>query len=91
MNDYIFAFLVIALSLILVLLATLVIKEVISSRKHNDRFRPPLKYLRSYKDGYTFSDNADLSQAIQVIYITSDFIEYSDMGINGRFDRIWTR
>ena len=91
MNNYVFTFLIITLSLILLLMVALVIREVVSNRSHNDRFRPAIKYLRSYRDGYAFADNQDLSQAIQILYITSDYIEYSDTGINGKFSKIWTR
>lgn len=91
MNDIVYTILVIGLSLILILLVSIVIGELMSRKKIDNRFRPPLRYLRQYKDGYVLTDNRELSQAIQTIYITSDYIEYSDNGINGSFDRIWTR
>ena len=91
MNNYVFTFLIITLSLILLLMVFLVVREVLSTRIHDDRFRPAIKYLRSYKDGYAFADNQDLYQATQILYITSDFIEYSDTGINGKFSKIWSK
>lgn len=93
MNDYVFMVFIAALSLCLVIVVGMIAGEAISHHRDQDlrRYKPPLKYLRSYRDGYTFSDREDLSQAIQVLYITSDFIEFSDTGINGRFDRIWER
>ena len=91
MNNHIFTLLIITLSLILLIMVLFVIKEAINTKNRDNRFRPAIKYLRSYKDGYAFADNADLSQAVQVLYITSDFIEYSDTGINGKFSKIWTK
>ena len=90
MNELLFKVFITALSLVLLILVIIIIAEVIAHRKDANRFRPRIKYLRSYKDGYAFSDNADLSQAMQVMYITSEFIEFSDTGIDGKYERIWT-
>lgn len=93
MNDSTFKIFIIAISVILLIIVIILLMEMIkrSHKRDLNKYRPPLKHLRSYRDGFTFSDNDDLSKAIQVMYITSDFIEFSDTGINGRFDRIWER
>jgi hypothetical protein len=91
MNDLMFKIFISVLAITLLIVVILIDAEIIAHRRPADKYRPQLKYLRSYKDGFTFSDNDDLSKAIQVMYITSDFIEFSDTGINGRFDRIWER
>jgi hypothetical protein len=91
MNDIVFKLFITVLSIALMIVVIIITAEIIAHRRPADKYRPQLKYLRSYKDGFTFSDNDDLSKAIQVMYITSDYIEFSDTGINGRFDRIWER
>ncbi len=93
MNDYVFIVFMAVLSLCLVIVVGMIAGEAIAHHRDQDlrRYKPPLKYLRSYRNGYTFSDNDDLSKAIQVMYITSDYIEFSDTGINGRFEKIWER
>ena len=91
MNDLMFKIFISVLAITLLIVVILIAAEIIAHRRPSDKYRPPLKHLRSYRDGFTFSDSDDLSKAIQVMYITSDFIEFSDTGINGRFDRIWER
>ena len=91
MSDLFFKVAMNVLSIALLIVVILIVAEIIAHRRPADKYRPQLKYLRSYKDGFTFSDNDDLSKAIQVMYITSDYIDFSDTGINGRFERIWER
>jgi hypothetical protein len=91
MNDLMFKIFISVLAITLLIVVILIAAEIIAHRRPADKYRPPLKHLRSYRDGFTFSDNDDLSKAIQVMYITSDFVDFSDTGINGRFDRIWER
>lgn len=92
MNDLVFKIFITVLSIILLLIVVIILAETIAHRKDkdNNRYRPKIKYLRSYKDGYAFADNQDLSQAMQVLYITSEYIEFSDTGINGSFERVWS-
>lgn len=92
MEEMLFRILVIVLSLILLVVVAIILAEIIAHRKENDskRFRPKLKYMRPFKDGYVFSDDEDLSKAMQVMYITSEFIEFSDTGVDGKYDRIWS-
>lgn len=90
-SDLFFKVAMTVLSIALLIVVILIVVEIIAHRRPADKYRPQLKYLRSYRDGFTFSDSDDLSKAIQVMYITSDFVEFSDTGINGRFERIWER
>ena len=89
-SDLFFKVAMTVLSIALLIVVILIVAEIIAHRRP-DKYRPYLKYLRYYKDGVTFSDDEDLSKAIQIMYITSDFVDFSDTGINGRFERIWER
>ena len=91
MSDLTFKIFITVLSVALLVVVILIAAEIIAHRRPVDKYRPRLTHLRSYRDGFTFSDNDDLSKAIQVMYITSDYIEFSDTGINGRFEKIWER
>ena len=91
MNDLMFKVFISVLAITLLIVVILIVAEIIAHRRPVDKYRPYLKYLRYYKDGVTFSDDEDLSKAIQIMYITSDFVDFSDTGINGRFNRIWER
>ena len=91
LSDLFFKVAMTVLSIALLIVVILIVAEIIAHRRPADKYRPYLKYLRYYKDGVTFSDDEDLSKAIQIMYITSDFVDFSDTGINGRFERIWER
>lgn len=90
MNDTLFYIFITALTLIVLGMVIILVIEIFLHRKHENYYRRKIKYLRSYKNGYTFSDNEDLYNAKQILYITSDYIEFSDTGINGKFTKIWT-
>lgn len=89
MEEMLFRILVIVLSLILLVVVAIILVEIITHRKDGNRFRPKLKYMRPYKDGYAFSDDEDLYKAMQIMYITGDSIEFSDTGIDGKYNKIW--
>jgi len=90
MEEMLFRILVIVLSLILLVVVAIILAEIIAHRKDEKRFRPKLKYMRPFKDGYVFSDDEDLSKAMQIMYITGDCIEFSDTGIDGKYEKIWS-
>lgn len=92
MEDLLFKGFILALSLILLISVSIVLGEVIAHRKNEDnkRFKPRLMYMRPYKDGYAFMDNEEISKAMQVMYITGDYIEFSDTGVNGKYHKIWS-
>lgn len=92
MEEMLFRIMVIVLSLILLVVVAIILAEIIAHRKENDskRFRPKLKYMRTFKEGYAFSDDEDLSKAMQIMYITGDCIEFSDTGIDGKYEKIWS-
>lgn len=92
MEEMLFRVSVVILSLILLVVVAIILVEMILHRKESDgkRFRQRIRFMRQYKDGYAFSDNEDLTKSMQIIYITSDFIEISDTGINGKFEKIWS-
>lgn len=92
MEEMLFRVSVVILSLILLVVVAIILVEMILHRKESDgkRFRQRIQFMRQYKDGYAFSDNEDLTKSMQIIYITSDYIEISDTGINGKFEKIWS-
>ena len=91
MEDMLFRALIIILSLVLLISVVIILAEIIAHRKESNekRFRQRLQYMREYKDGYAFSDNPEITKAMQIMYITSDYIEFSDTGINGKYHKIW--
>ena len=91
MNELVFKIFITALTIILAAMVVIIVVEIIAHRKADERkmYIRPVLYLRTYKDGYTFADDADLYKAQRVVYITSNEISVSDTGINGRFERIW--
>lgn len=91
MNELLFKIFVIVMSLILLAVVIITIAEIVAHRKDEDnkRFKRKLEHMRPYKDGYAFADNADLSKAMQIMYITSERIEFSDTGMNGKYHTIW--
>ena len=93
MSDSTFKIFIIAISVILLIIVIILLMEMIKRAHKRDlnKYRPHLTHMRSYREGYALSDNGDLSKAVQILYITSDFIEFSDTGINGRYKRIWER
>lgn len=92
MNELVFKVFITVLTIILAAMVIIIVVEIIAHRKADERkmYIRPVRHLRSYKDGYTFADDADLYKAQRVVYITSKEISFSDTGINGRFERIWT-
>ena len=92
MEEVLFRILVIILSLVLLITVVIILAEMIAHKKDKDskRFRQRLQYMRPYKDGYAFSDNPELVKSMQVMYITSEFIEFSDTGVDGKYDKIWS-
>lgn len=92
MEEILFKVLVVVLSLVLLVVVASVFVETIAHRKDADgrRFRQRLQYMRPYKDGYAFMDNEEISKAMQVMYITGDYIEFSDTGVNGKYHKIWS-
>ena len=90
MEEILFRILIIILSLILLAVVLTVFVEIMAHRKDEKRFRPKLKYMRQFKEGYAFSDDEDLSKAMQIMYITGDCIEFSDTGIDGKYEKIWS-
>ena len=91
MEEMMFRAVVIILSLVLLITVVIILAEIIAHRKYEDskRFRQRLQYMREYKDGYAFSDNPEITKAMQIMYITSEYIEFSDTGINGKYHKIW--
>lgn len=92
MEEMMFKVFVLILSLVLLASVVIILAEIIAHRKENDskRFRQRLQYMRPYKDGYAFMDNEEISKAMQVMYITGDYIEFSDTGVNGKYHKIWS-
>lgn len=92
MEEIMFRVFIIVLSLVLLTSVVIILAEIIAHRKENDskRFRQKLQYMRPYKDGYAFMDNEEISKAMQVMYITGDYIEFSDTGVNGKYHKIWS-
>lgn len=92
MEEMMFKVFVLILSLVLLVSVVIILAEIIAHRKENDskRFRQRLQYMRPYKDGYAFMDNEEISKAMQVMYITGDYIEFSDTGVNGKYHKIWS-
>lgn len=92
MEEILFRVMVVVLSLVLLIVVVIIFGEMIAHKKDKDskRFRQRLQYMRPYKDGYAFMDNPELTKAMQVMYITSDYIEFSDTGVDGKYDRIWS-
>lgn len=92
MEDMMFKVFLIILSLVLLASVMIVMGEIVAHKKDNDnkRFRQRLQYMRPYKDGFAFSDNEDLSKAMQIMYITGDHIEFSDTGLDGKYHEIWS-
>lgn len=91
MEDLLFKGFVLALLLVLLISVAIVLGEVIAHRKDEDnkRFKPRLMYMRQYEDGWLFMDNPEMNKALQIMHITSDCIEFSDTGIEGKFSAIW--
>ena len=91
MEDLMFKALVIILSLVLLIVVVVVFAEILAHRKYEDskRFRQKLQYMRPYNDGYLFMDNPEMNKAMQIMYITSDSIEFSDTGLEGKFHKVW--
>ncbi len=92
MEDMMFKIFVMILALVLLASVVIILVEIIAHRKENDskRFRQRLQFMRPYKDGYAFMDNEEISKAMQVMYITGDYIEFSDTGVNGKYHKIWS-
>lgn len=92
MEEIMFRVFIIVLSLVLLTSVVIILAEIIAHRKENDskRFRQKLQYMRPYKDGYAFMDNEELTKAMQIMYITGDYIEFSDTGVNGKYHKIWS-
>lgn len=92
MEDKMFIVFVIILSLVLLASVMIVLGEMIAHKKDNDnkRFRARLQYMRPFREGYAFSDDPDLSKAMQIMYITGDHIEFSDTGLDGKYHEIWS-
>lgn len=92
MEEMMFKVFVLILSLVLLASVVIILAEIIAHRKENDskRFRQRLQFMRPYKDGYAFMDNEEISKAMQVMYITGDYIEFSDTGVNGKYHKIWS-
>lgn len=90
-EEMLFRIMVVILSLVLLIVVVIILAEIIAHRKDADtkRFRQKLQYMRPYNDGYLYMDNPEMNKAMQIMHITSDFIEYSDTGIDGKYHRIW--
>lgn len=91
MDEMMFKVLILILSLVLLASVAIVLGEVIAHRKDEDskRFKNKLLYMRQYEDGWLFMDNPEMNKALQIMHITSECIEFSDNGIEGKFHEIW--
>lgn len=91
MEEILFKAFIIILLLILLVVIFIVFGEIIAHKKYEDskRFRQRLQYMRPYRDGYAFMDDPELNKAMQIMYITSDYIEFSDTGVDGKYHKIW--
>lgn len=92
MEEIMFKAFVITLSLVLLIVVVIILAEIIAHKKDEDnkRFRPRLKYMRPYDDGYLFMDDPEMHKAMQIMHITSEYIEFSDTGLDGKYHRIWS-
>ena len=91
MEEMMFRALVIILSLVLLIVVVIILAEMIAHRKDNDskRFRPKLQHMRQFEDGWLFMDHPEMNKAKQIMHITSEYIEFSDTGIDGKYHKIW--
>lgn len=91
MDEMMFKVLILVLSLVLLASVAIVLGEVIAHRKDEDskRFKKKLIHMRQYEDGWLLMDDPEMNKALQIMHITSDRIEFSDNGINGKFHEIW--
>ena len=91
MEEIMFRVLVIILSLVLLIVVAIILAEMVAHRKDNDikRFKPKLQYMRPYNDGFLYMDNPEMNKAMQIMHITSDYIEFSDTRLDGKYHRIW--
>lgn len=92
MEEMMFKVFLIILSLVLLASVMIVLGEIVAHKKDNDnkRFRQRLQYMRPFREGYAFSDDPDLSKAMQIMYITGDRIEFSDTGLDGKYHKVWS-
>jgi hypothetical protein len=92
MNEMVFKIFITALTIILAAMVVIIVVEIIAHRKADERkmYTRPITHLRSYCDGYTFADDEDLYKAQRIVYITSKEISFSETGINGKFERVWS-
>ena len=92
MDEVMFKVLILVLSLVLFISVAIVLVEIIAHRKDEDskRFKQKIQHMRPYNDGWLFMDNPEMNKAMQIMYITSESIEFSDTGIDGKFHKIWS-
>ena len=92
MNETLFKLFITALSIILAVMVLIIAVEIIAHKKADEQklYIRPITHLRSYCDGYTFADDEDLYKAQRIVYITSKEISFSETGINGKFERVWS-
>lgn len=90
MSNNMFKVFMLLLAGIALVMVVIVLIEIIAHRKDSSIPRAKVRYMKKYKDGFIFMDSEDLYSACRILYITSDGVDYSESGINGKFERIWS-